>query len=53
MIVKIFSASNIDDLEKQIQDWLDDIYDPTDEIQIVSVTQSEGDGIVNVTIIVK
>ncbi len=57
MIVKIFSGSNIDDLQKQIQEWLDekesDATDGGNELQIISVTQSEDDVIINITIIAK
>lgn len=57
MIVKIFSARNIDDLEKQIQEWLDekesDAADGGGELQIISVTQSEDDDFINITIIAK
>jgi hypothetical protein len=57
MIVKIFSARNIDNLQEQIQAWLDekesDAADGGGELQIISVTQSEDDEFITITIIVK
>jgi hypothetical protein len=57
MIVKIFSARNTDDLQEQIQTWLDekesDAADGGGELQIISVTQSEDDELITITIIAK
>lgn len=57
MLIKIFSGSHIENLNDEIQSWLDEVNDNASdgdmELQIISVTQSEGDGIINLTVIVK
>ncbi len=57
MIIKIFSGSNTTSIEQEIRIWFDEMeeiaFDSKQEFQIISVTQSESDGIINVTIIAK
>ena len=57
IVTKIFSGSNIEALKEQIQNWLDEMeelaFDAKQEFQIISVTQSEADEIINITIIAK